>query len=825
MKNKLIQHLNKGWEFKAPKKNKWYPANVPGQVHLDLFKNKMIEDPFKGSNEKMLQWIGLTDWEYRLYFKISKNLKNRDNIYICFDGIDTYATIFLNKKIILKTDNMFFPWKKEISNILKNSENELIIKFRSPINEVKSILSKNKYTLPAINDQADGTSPYTRKAPYHFGWDWGPCLVTSGIWKKVYVFGYNVWKIDSVSLYQKTVSKTFAKLRLDFIVQSNINSIGNLSISETEYGINETYIIKFKKGLNQFRQYIKIDNPKLWWPKGFGEQNLYNFKITLNTSKYSESVKKRIGIRNLTIKRKKDEDGRSFEIHINKTPIFSKGANWIPADSFTTRITKKKYRLLLESVISSNMNTLRVWGGGVYEPDYFYELCDELGILVWQDFMFACSLYPANKKFLNSVEKEVTFQINRLKHHPCIILWCGNNEVASAWLGWGWNEKFPQSVWSKDYKILFHQIIKKSCADLDPSRLYWPSSPGHSLKMPTSDQVLGSGDYHYWGVWHGGEDFSAFRKNIGRFMSEFGMQSFPEPKTVKTFAQGKDFHATSKVFLSHQRASLGNGNVTKYIDLYYSKPKDFKSYLIQSQIMQAKAIKNAVESHRSNMPFCMGSLFWQLNDCWPGASWSSIDYFGNWKALHYAAKRFFNPILLSFLDEKNTIKVYLTNDFPNRPEAKFSLYLMNFNGDRIEKFSEKIILPSSSSSKISEFQIDHLIKTLDKTSVFLEGNIKIKNKCITKNQYYFVKPKHLNLADPRLDLKFELKKNRYFLKIKAETFSHETHILCQNLHGYFSDNYFNINPGKSKLIEFFPIKKSKKKPNFYANSLFGLRAR
>ncbi len=823
MKNKSIQYLDKGWEFKAPKKNKWYPAKVPGLIHLDLIKNKLIEDPFKNSNEKMLQWIGLTDWEYRLYFKVPENLKNKDNIHICFDGIDTYATIFLNKKIILKTENMFFPWKKQISKILKkNGENELIIKFRSPINEIKSTFPKDKYTLPAINDQAEGTSPYTRKAPYHYGWDWGPCLVTSGIWKKVYISGYNAWKIDSVIFNQKTVSKTFANIRLDFIVRSNINSIGNLVVSEPEHSINKTYIIKLKEGMNQFRKHIKINNPKLWWPRGFGKQNLYNFKVTLSANKYVESVKKRIGIRDLIIKREKDKHGRTFEIHINKTPIFSKGANWIPADSFTTRITKKKYRFLLESVIRSNMNTLRVWGGGIYEPDYFYELCDELGILVWQDFMFACSLYPANKKFLNSVEKEVSFQINRLKHHPCILLWCGNNEVASAWLGWGWNEKFPRSFWSKNYKVLFHKIIKKSCSNLDPNRLYWPSSPGHSLESPTNDQVYGSGDYHYWGVWHGGDDFSAFRKNIGRFMSEYGMQSFPEPKTIKTFAKKDDFHATSKVFVSHQRSSLGNDNVTKYIDLYYSEPKNFESYLVLSQIMQAKAIKNAVESHRSNMPFCMGSLFWQLNDCWPGASWSSIDYFGNWKALHYAAKRFFNPILLSFLDEKNTIKAYLTNDFSYRPEAKFFLYLKNFNGERIKKISEEIILPSSSSSKISEFHIDRLTKNLDKNSMFLEGNIEINNKCITKNHYYFVKPKHLNLKDPKLDLKFEIKENRYFLNIKAETFSHETHILCQNLHGYFSDNYFNINPGKSKLIEFFPINKSKKKPIFYANSLFGL---
>ena len=827
MNNLISQKLNSNWVFKESGDSMWLDATVPGCVHLDLLANDLIPEPFYGTNEKDIQWISDKDWSYRLIFQPDTELLTRDRILLIFHGLDTYATVFLNDEKVIEADNMFHPFSADVKGLLKEGENELLVQFFSPINKILPILESGDYILPADNDQIKNTSPYTRKAPYHYGWDWGPSFATSGIWQPVELTGTGKWSIESAHIIQEKVSSSEAELALQLVVECSIDIEAELLIREEKSITNISKSVQLKQGKNNLSHLITIDHPDLWWPIGHGDQELYEFQIKLKTENYSHELIKRLGIRNFKVEQKKDENGTAFTFVINRKPIFSKGANWIPADSFPTRLTKQDYRNLLESAISANMNTLRVWGGGIYESDDFYDLCDEMGILVWQDFMFACSLYPGDEDFLKSVEKEARYQINRLKHHPSIILWCGNNEVAWAWHNWGWKEKYPERVYKKDYKNLFHEILPSVCSELDPDRLYWPSSPGDSDKLPDNGQSYGSGDNHFWDVWHGGKDFHAFEKNIGRFMSEYGMQSFPDLKTVDSFCDEEQQDLNSEIIRSHQKASLGNGNVEKYVDMYYPKPKNFRAFVITSQIMAGEAIKYAVEAHRRAMPYCMGSLYWQLNDCWPVASWSSLDYYGNWKALHYYAKEFFGPVLVTVLEKNGKTCFFVVNDGSSFDQAELELKLIKFDGELIGSEKIEISIPANSSSEVYKITTSALLKGAKSDNVLLRSIVKEDGKKISGNDYTFVRPKDLKL--PEQDFSFEYKKEhgKHIIYLEAYTFMYKMHVLCINDSGNFSKNFFEMVPGDLVKIEYHPsdnfIKEHKTESlNFKCDSLFGL---
>ena len=446
MNNNFILDLSSGWEFKNHNSDEFLSAKVPGCVHLDLLNHNLIPEPFFGLNEKELQWISDNNWVYRLKFFVDHDLISKRYKRLTFFGIDTFASVYLNGSKIIEANNMFHPWESDLNNILKLGENIIKIDFRSPLKEISPKLKNLDYALPADNDQAGGMSPYVRKAPYHFGWDWGPCFITSGLWKKVQLVGYDSFIVNTINLNQLIVDAKLGELEIELEILSKNSTKAHIYILEESLEFERKFILDINKGINNFNKVLKVINPKLWWPAGHGEQNLYNFNIRIKSNDFDMLFDKRIGFRTAKVIREKDSEGKSFTININDTSIFSKGANWIPADSFTTRLKKEDYRFLLESVVKSNMNTIRVWGGGIYEPDYFYELCDELGILIWQDFMFACSLYPANKQFLKSVENEASYQVKILKDHPSIVLWCGNNEIAWAWHNWEWIENLPEHL-------------------------------------------------------------------------------------------------------------------------------------------------------------------------------------------------------------------------------------------------------------------------------------------------------------------------------------------------------------------------------------------
>ena len=799
----MSQNLNVGWKLHLNNKEDWIDARVPGNVHLDHLENRKIPDPFFGQNEAEMQWISDEDWTYKLMFEPDKDLMERKNIILFFHGLDTYADIFLNSIKVLSANNMFHPWSANVKDVIKDGMNNLEIHFRSPLKEVSGQMNSIDHALPADNDQAGKTSPYTRKAPYHYGWDWGPCLVTSGIWKEVELIGWEDWYVDQLQIKNKNVSKDTAELEVELTVLSDISEDISVCVRESLSGKDFKKIFRMEPGANDFSFTISIDNPDLWWPVGHGDQILHEFFLTIETKEREELHERRLGIRDVKIRRDKDEKGESFEIHVNGMPIYSKGANWIPADYFVERLTRDDYKRLLNDAIRANMNTLRIWGGGIYEPDHFYELCDEMGIMVWQDFMFACSMYPANDEFLDSVEKEARYQVNRLKGHASVILWCGNNEIASGWLSWGWKEELPISVW-QDYKKLFHELLPKVCNELDPERFYWPSSPGHGIDQSDEDQIYGKGDNHYWGVWHGGDQFDAFEDNVGRFMTEYGMQSFPATSTIESFADKKDRVLDSAIMNAHQKASLGTGNLMKYIEDQYRVTNDFDSVTGLSQIMQAESIRFAVEAHRRHMPYCMGTLYWQFNDCWPVISWSSIDYKGNWKALHYSARNFFKPVILSLRDLEDVVNVHVVNDRHYGLDAAVKIGLFGFNGDLLFEDSFSMEVKQFSSCIARSIDKTVLLDGRDLSTLVLRAELTSNRESLSKSHQFFKKPKELKIPPPEFEHEVEYLNGKYEITIRSYSFLYQLHFISSQVRGVFSDNYFNMLPNEVIVIEFEP---------------------
>ena len=799
----MSQNLNVGWKLHLNNKEDWIDARVPGNVHLDHLENRKIPDPFFGQNEAELQWISDEDWTYKLMFEPDKDLMERKNIILFFHGLDTYADIFLNNIKVLSANNMFHPWSANVKDVIKDGMNNLEIHFRSPLKEVSGQMNSIDHALPADNDQAGKTSPYTRKAPYHYGWDWGPCLVTSGIWKEVELIGWEDWYVDQLQIKNKNVSKDTAELEVELTVLSDISEGISVCVRESLSGKDFKKIFRMEPGANDLSFTISIDNPDLWWPVGHGDQILHEFFLTIETKEREEHHERRLGIRDVKIRRDKDEKGESFEIHVNGMPIYSKGANWIPADYFVERLTRDDYKRLLNDAIRANMNTLRIWGGGIYEPDHFYELCDEMGIMVWQDFMFACSMYPANDDFLDSVEKEARYQVNRLKGHASVILWCGNNEIASGWLSWGWKEELPISVW-QDYKKLFHELLPKVCHELDPERFYWPSSPGHGIDQSDEDQIYGKGDNHYWGVWHGGDEFDAFEDNVGRFMTEYGMQSFPATSTIESFADKKEWFLDSAIMNAHQKASLGTGNLMKYIEDQYRVTNDFDSVTGLSQIMQAESIRFAVEAHRRHMPYCMGTLYWQFNDCWPVISWSSIDYKGNWKALHYSARNFFKPVIVSLRDLEDIVNVHVVNDRHYGLDAVVKIGLFGFNGDLLFEDSFSMEVKQFSSCIARSIDKTVLLDGRDLSTLVLRAELTSNRESLSKSHQFFKKPKELKIPPPEFEHEVKYLNGKYEITIRSSSFLYQLHFISSQVRGVFSDNYFNMLPNEVIVIEFEP---------------------
>ena len=798
---KLQMSLTDNWQFRQTGKDDWHPAIVPGCVHTDLLANKLIEDPFYRDNEKQQQWIGKTDWEYQTTFKISSDVLKRDNLELVFEGLDTYANVFLNEQPILDSDNMFRRWRVNVKDKLKPGDNVLRIKFRSPINEILPVMAKMNYELPAVNDQGEKTSPYTRKAPYQYGWDWGPRFVTSGVWKPVDLNAWDKARIEDLNIRQKELKKESAGLSAEVEVIASTNADATIEIENlTDKKTVVKQPVKLMPGTNTVALPFVVANPKLWYPVGYGEQPLYHFraKLIVNNKTIDQTVK-RTGLRTIELRQQPDQYGKSFEFIVNGIPVFAKGGNWVPADSFPTRITRERYRKLLQSARDANMNTVRVWGGGIYEADDFYDAADEMGLLVWQDFMFACSMYPGDGAFLDNVRQEAVDNVKRLRNHPSIAIWVGNNEIETAWMHWGWKDKLPAKLWD-DYKKIFLGVLPEVVGELDPSRAYWSSSPSSNFEDDADSQK--SGDVHYWAVWHAAAPFTEYEKQFPRFMSEYGFQSFPEFETVKTYTLPADRTSIeSPIMTAHQRHPRGNQLIREYMLREFKEPKDFASFLYVSQVLQADGIKIGTEHFRRIMGQNMGSLYWQINDCWPVASWSGMDYFGRWKALHYYARRFYNDLLVSPHVDGDNLQFIVVSDRTTPTAAQLVVSLMDLQGILLSKNQTDLNVAPLKSASYSSAPITELTKGLDTKNLIVIAELKVDGKTVSRNDYFFKPFKELNISPARINTQITKTKSGYKLILTTDNFAKAVYLSTEG-DGFFTDNYFNLIAGKPVELEF-----------------------
>lgn len=775
------------WTFNKQNEVQKYKATVPGTVHTDLCQNQLIPDPFFGANEKQVQWIENENWEYETKFTLTTKELKTENIDLEFDGLDTYATVFLNGKVVLEANNMFRKWTISAKSNLKIGTNHLKVVFHSAVQKGKEEASKLSYTLP------EKERVFVRKAQYQFGWDWGPRFVTAGIWKKVQLKFWNSVKIENIKYSQ--IELNDKKAILEFITEiyaAEVKTI-QLNINENSEKFN------LKKGKNKIKMQYEITNPKLWWCNGLGNANLYPFAIEIEQKKKLLDTKKlNIGLRTIELIQENDQAGKSFYFKLNGKPVFMKGANVVPPDSFLTRVATSTYVSLVKNAKNANMNMLRVWGGGVYFDDAFYEACDANGILVWQDFMFACSMYPGDEKFVQNVKQEVIDNVSRLQNHPSIAIWCGNNENDEGWHNWGWQKQFKYSkadsiqIWN-DYKKVFHDMIPQTLDSLLPKEknIYWPSSP--SIGWGRKESLL-QGDLHYWGVWWGKEPFEMYEKKVGRFVSEYGFQGMPNLETLQKVVVVEDLNFTSEAFKNHQKHPTGYKTINEYMERDFVIPKDFEDYLYVSQLLQARGMKIAIEAHRKAKPYCMGTLFWQLNDCWPVTSWSSLDYYGNWKAAHYQVKESFAPIFLTVTEKTDGFSIIGSNDNVEVKAGNLKVKLIDFTGKELWTASKECVLDFEKNTTCMQIFYVELPKFVkEKTVLQIEFSCNHKN---TVAYHYFVKPKELHIEQPTIEVKIV---GETLIEVKSNTFAKNVYLQADG--HFFNDNYFDLIPGIPKIIK------------------------
>jgi len=794
--------IGENWQFRKKGDEAWLSAEVPGAVHTDLLNNKKIKDPFFRLNEKDVQWIENEDWEYRCEIQVEPSFSEADCTELVFKGIDTYSLITLNGQLLGKTDNMFVEWRYPCKGILKKGLNHLEVLLKSPIKEAMPLFKAADFEYPANNDEGDfRVSSHTRKSPYQYGWDWGPRLVTSGMWRPVEIQSWNKAVIRNVHVIQDSLNKEQARIKINIIIESidSYDGVLEIAINKKKYS---DFCASLEKGMNTIETELSISNPELWWTNGLGDAVLYDLGLTLiHAGNKIDFAKTRFGLRTVELIREKDEKGTGFYFKVNGFPVFMKGANIIPGDCFPSRVKKETYNQLIQDAVSVHMNMLRVWGGGIYEDDTFYDLCDEHGILVWQDFMFACGMYPATEEFLSTVRKEAEYNIQRIRNHPCIALWCGNNEILEGFHAWGWKEKLGEKNAEKafrEYEQIFYELIPEILRTSDPSRSYWPSSPSSDYAEKLS---LTSGDYHFWDIVKSDLPIAVYRDHVGRFMSEYGFKSYPELKTLKTYSIESDWDIRSAVLESHQGWVTGADLVEKNLLREYRKPKNFESFLYVSQLLQAEAIKIAVEAHRGMKPYCMGSLYWQLNDCWPCASWSSIDYFGRWKAIHYKLKNLYHSIYAIAVEIRELLVVRLLSDEITEQDAAVHCKIIDFSGKIIWQENKIKKIKANTNQIFAEIPINTILSGQSRKDILFSITIQKGEEIISGNIYYFNSPKYLNLPTPKIETSYKKIKEGTDILLKTDKLAKNVY-LSSETEGFFSDNYFDLLPGETKKIKF-----------------------
>ena len=789
--------LNGTWQFRQQGSQKIYNGTVPGNVQTDLLKNKLIPDPYFRDNEAKVQWVSDTGWVYEKYFTIDASFFAHRNMDLVFEGLDTYANVYVNDSLVIVADNMFKEWVTPIKYVLRVGYNKIRVEFLSVTKENRRRYSELKYKLPGDERTV------CRKAAYQFGWDFGPKIITMGIWKPVYIRYWDMVNVLDVRVVPRSKPDSVARMTAVFTLLSTLADTASfkLSVNGDEFFTGREGL---KKGINVIRADFDILKPKLWWPNGMGKQTLYDMGYTIDfAGKRVADGGKKFGIRTVELVQQRDSIGRSFYFKVNGKQVFAKGANYVPMDLFPARVPDSAYESLIDDVAKAHMNMLRVWGGGIYERDKFYDLCDEKGILVWQDFMFANAMIPTSKEFITSVRDEVIQNIVRLRDHPSIVLWCGNNEIEEGWRHWGWQKQYGYSPEDsaevyKTYWVVFNDVVANAVKKHDTLRPFIVTSPKFGWGNP---QSMKEGDSHYWGVWWGKEPFSTYETKIPRFMSEYGFQACPDDQTIERFTAPGDRFRESAVMKAHQKHPTGYETIDEYMKREFREPKDYDMYRYLSQVLQAEGITGAIEAQRSAKPQCMGTLYWQLNDCWPGVTWSSRDYYGDKKALWYRSRVAYTDQFVTCDVQNDTLRVYATTDDGRPQQIDFRMFLFNFKGEVMWSYDSNFLLEAHRTMLLAQAPVEYLLQNHSPDSVFLYLDMRNIIGIRSAKMYYFVPLKDLALQKPAIETKVTEEEEGYMIEVSTNTQALYVR-LSTDLAGEFSDNYFDLVPNLNRKILF-----------------------
>jgi beta-mannosidase len=775
---------------------------VPGCVHDDLRRAGRIPDPFWGTNEADVQWVEERDWEYSTSFRADGALLAQERVELVADGLDTVATVRVNGRRIASTENMFIGHRWDVRRLLRPGLNTLSVRFDSATRYIRNHRAWHK---PREFSDPIGRCSVIRKQQCQFGWDWGPRFVTAGIWRDIRLEAWSVNRLVTVAVSQDhgrggrvTLSLAHELARPD--PASTLRWRLSLQGSVVASGTGTS---------------IKVPGPRLWWPTGQGDQPLYELEVEAVGSSGSSLGRwnRRIGLRTLVLDRRRDRWGHAFQFVVNGRPVFAKGANWIPASSFVSRLTRADYSRDLRAAAAAHMNMVRVWGGGIYESEDFYDLCDELGLMVWQDFMFACTLYPADPAFVASSRLEAEQQIRRLRHRACLALWCGNNEV------WGNNVHElmdPEKIHLRaDYERLFHRALPPVVAAHAGGTPYWPSSPWRG--DVAADHAAGEsrGDTHYWDVWHARNPVKDYERWDFRFVSEFGMQSYSSSATQATFCSGGDGNVFGATMENHQKNRQGNQIILDYVSRRYRFPKDQESLIYLAQLNQAHCMQTGVGHYRRLMPRCMGALYWQLNDCWPVASWSSIEFTGRWKALHHVARRFFAPSVVTAHVEGDEIhgignyrvstvrRVHLhaSHDGVVPARGRVSWDLFHVDGRRLMRGSRAVALRPMRSARVQTLDLQRPLAAHGRDRVYLRIALEVAERRVSEDTVFLTTPRFMELPSPRTSVAVRVTSpGKARITFRSPVFQHRFAFDIPGRRFTCSDNHFELYPGEARVV-------------------------
>ena len=806
--------LNGQWELAEAGNDRLCEVQVPGSVLSGLYGAGKIEDPFYRTNEDVTRELFRKDYEFSRTFVAAEDILKEEKIILVCEGLDTLADIYINGQKAGSADNMHRTWKLDVKEFLHSGENQIRIVFRSVFKYIEAYEYEDNKEIHYVPCGGMKGNQLIRKAHCMFGWDWGPQTIDAGIFRDIYLEAYSHPRIEDVKIRQVhgdnavDVCTTVAvsgdavdKCQVRVTIQEDAESVCGHRTGANDRKM-ETHVCKVGETVsannNPAVLTSSIHNPKLWWPNGYGDQSLYKVQVELldEDGTVLETITKRIGLRTLTISQEKDLWGKEFAFCVNGVKIFAMGGNYIPEDCIYSRITPEVQKYLLESCKRANFNCVRVWGGGYYPSDHFYDLCDEMGLIVWQDLMFACNVYDLTEEFEDNITKEITENVKRLRHHASLGLWCGNNEMESAWDHWP--EVQSESKYLRaDYIKMFEYVIPKAVRAADSETFFWQSSPSSGGCFDDPDDE-NRGDCHYWDVWHGQKPFTDYQKHYFRFCSEFGFQSFPCLKTVESFTEEKDRNIFSRVMENHQKNPAANGKILYYLSENFRYPENFRKLLYVSQILQGMAMKYGVDHWRRHRGRCMGTLYWQINDNWPVASWASIDYFGRWKALHYMAKKFYGPQAVSMCMDGDIMQVYLANESMDAQSYQVAFYVKNMECEILEKLTGTGTVGVQESAPILAVDVSGWEDK--KYEIFLEAEVTLADGDVLCDVETLVPYKYLELDKPEITAEVEEQGDAFVIHLKSSCFSPFTAIGFTDADVTLEDNFFHMTDGEEMCV-------------------------